>query len=441
MATLFSRPSSLIVNPPIRTEFGTGGDAGRLEDDVWTPGRDANGIVNAASWAIAPRGRWLAVDGTRLDAMDAVVKRQIPAWRDWGTEGWRGVTDDWNGMAIDTAGNRMWLSGGGHAGSSNNGIYRFDGLRMAWAVEDMPSDPTPWSDHYKETGRRGGTFTFCKDANDLMKAKEAAGTLQAINDHFYDELPWDGKPASRHTYSSMVFAPESNELIMICRRLWRYSLTEKRWTYKRLIRDRVPLWLDGENMVAIHDEATGEVLVSAAGSSGIYNSTGYSLRQNQWTNWGSPWILYSNVADLRVDRRVVAFNPPSRRTTYTNAPGQYWDYNLNTRSLVTSGTVQISGGLSQNDFAIDSWFYDSAGLTYIPSLNRYWLYTLMANGAMEMIEINPTTTPWTARRAATVPGKVPVSSPRLERKMIFLPGLNAVLINDVADKNMFLYKV
>ena len=61
--------------------------------------------------------------------------------------------------------------------------------------------------------------------------------------------------------------------------------------------------MSGENGVAIYDEATREVLVSSAGSEGIYRATGYSLSSNQWTNWASPWNLYSNIADARVQLR------------------------------------------------------------------------------------------------------------------------------------------
>ena len=65
----------------------------------------------------------MQVAGTRVDSLDSEVKSAIPAWRDWGVEGWDGVTNDWNGLAIDVLHSRVWLvAGGGHSGSSNNGI-------------------------------------------------------------------------------------------------------------------------------------------------------------------------------------------------------------------------------------------------------------------------------------------------------------------------------
>ena len=379
------------------------------------------------------------VSSTRLDALDSVVKAAIPGWYDAGNSDWNGVTDAWNGMAIDTAGSRMWLKGGGHADSANNGIYRFDALKMKWAVEDLPSNPANWSAAYRASNN-SGTFTLNPESNAAAAAKVSSGTLQPVNDVYYDELPSDGKPTSRHTYSSMVFVPETNELVMLCRRLWRYSLTERRWNYKRLIRDTPAQWMDGENMVTIHDEATREVLVSSAGSSGTYRATGYSLQNNQWTNWQSPWNLYGHIADTRVGRRVVIVQPPQRRTTYNGTTGIYWDYNLDTRTVTSTGQFQLVG-LTQNEFSADSSFYDGAALTYIPGMNRFWLWTRMATGAAGLIEIDPTTTPWTARRAPVTPGGVPTPKLNIERKMIYLPALNAVVFCNTASEDMYLFKL
>ena len=440
MATLLSKPVNLVVQTASTAAqgWGDGNAVGSVAGEVWTPGRNAAGVVNAASWNTVPLNRWVQVGDTRLDALDAAVKAAIPGWKDHGVEGWGGVTDDWNGMAVDSAGSRLWLKGGGHAGSTNNGIYRFDALKMAWAIEDLPSDPAPWSTAYKQSGN----YTTNAESQAAAQARIAAGTLQPVNDIWFDELPGDGKPTSRHTYSSIVYAPESNELVMVCRRLWRYSLSQRRWTYKRLIRDQTTQYMSGENMAAIYDEATREVLVSAAGSEGIYRATGYNLTSNQWTNWTSPWNIFSGIADVRFGRRVVVVQPPtSTGGTYAAQPGRYWDYNLDSRSVTQTNTLQYAGGLQQADFAPANWFYDSSALAYIPPKNRFWFFTLMANRTMELIEIDPTTTPWTARRATGMTGAVPQPGRNLERKMIYLPVLNAVLLCDSAGKDLSLYRL
>src|SRR5450631_1178084 len=106
---------------------GSGSAAGTFAADVWTPGRDADGVVNLVSWNLVPLNRWIEVAGTRLDGLDSVVKAAVPGWRDYGS--WDGVTNAWNGMAWDTRAGfeRGWLAVcGGHSDSSNDGIYRFD---------------------------------------------------------------------------------------------------------------------------------------------------------------------------------------------------------------------------------------------------------------------------------------------------------------------------
>lgn len=151
--------------------LGDGGETGSLVGHLWTPGRDDAGIVNASSWRLLPIESWVEVQGTRLDGLDPVIKAAIPGWRDYGTEGWSGVANDWNGLTIDQRGNRVWLAGGGHAGSSNNGLYRFDFLLMKWSIEDLPSDPADWSTEYKTTGPRVSFTGFAPTFSLRMERK------------------------------------------------------------------------------------------------------------------------------------------------------------------------------------------------------------------------------------------------------------------------------
>jgi hypothetical protein len=412
-------------------------NAGNFANDVWTPGRDAQGLVTQTSWALVPSNRWVSVSGTRLDALDAQVKAAIPGWRDYGTTGWAGVNDAWNGFAIDTAGSRVWLCGGGHGNSSNNGIYRFDALRMQWAIEALPSDPSGWSTAYKNSG----LYARNPESEAQFNSSVAANTLKPVNDWYFDELPDDRKPTSRHMYSAMVFVPETNELVFNYIRLWRYSLADKRWNYKRLIRDQNTPYMDQEGMIAIYDESSKELLASSAGSLGLYRATGYNLAQNQWSNWTSPWNRYFDAADTRHGRRVVVVKPPSRKTTGSGSAGLYWDYDLDKRSVTTSGQLQYADGLTQDAFANEDWYYDGAALTYLPSRDRFWLFTKMATGAMALLEIDPTTGPWTVRRAPNIVGKVPVPNEILKRKMVYLPALNAVLLSATSTQDMYLYKL
>ena len=419
--------------------WGAGTDVGTFSNGVWTPGRDSSGNVNAASWATTPVGTWFEVADSRLDSLDAVVKAAIPGWRDYGTEGWDGVTNDWNGLTIDASGNRVWLTAaGGHSGSSNNGIYQFNGFKMAWGVELLPSDPSAWSASYRGLGAAGGTFSACAESVAAQQSKQDAGTWSPIDDFWFDELFWDHAPTSRHTYSAHAFIPASNELVMSCRgqRLWRYSLTSKRWTSRRVLEDGARTY-DGAGTYAFYDEVRGEYLHGGA-TDGVYTSIGYRLSDAQWIPWGSPWSIYV-VADARHGRDVTVMANINSTGAYA---GQYWRYNLDSRSVTAGGngaTVQFAGGLSRADFSRETWYYDGAGLCFVPPLNEYWYWERMATGAMQLLKIDPTTTPWSISPKVTT-GRVPQPHVNHMRKTVWMPVLNAVMLVDQAGKNVAFYR-
>src|SRR5262249_35902293 len=156
-----------------------------------------------------------------------------------------------------------------------------------WDIECMPSDSNLFSAAYR--ARAGGaSFTVCDESNALP-------VTPMINGPFYDEIFWDTgikKPTARHTYGSIAYCPDYNELVMFCRRFWRYSLTQKAWVYKRIYNDNVAFFMDGEHGITIYDEVRHEALSSAAGSSGIYNSVAYRMDTQAWSSWGSPWGIF-----------------------------------------------------------------------------------------------------------------------------------------------------
>jgi hypothetical protein len=430
--------------PRVVTGFGLGSDAGSYANNVWTPGRDSDGRVNQVSWDLVPAGQWVTVAGTRLDGLDTQVKAAVAGWGGT-TLNWDGVANGWSGFAIDLAGSRAWLTSGGHSNSFNNGIYRWDCFKMAWAVELMPSDRSLWSATYKGSS----SATFCEESASVSRSKRLAGTLQPVNDAMYDELAWDGRPTARHTYSAMVYAPETNELIMVCRRLWRYSLTSGRWTYKRVIADSMTAdsaggllnWMDGESIIGVYDEATREVLTSSAGSSSLYRACSYNTNTQAWAWWGVPWNNRANVADTRNGRKLVVVSPPETAATPYASPGDYWEYDLDTRAVTKRGSVQYAPGLSQTDFAVDNWWYDGAALCFVEPMGMYLLWTMVRDGSIKPFWLDPRTATWTLSRA-TFSGAVPSPNPggNLERKCVYFPNLKAVVLMDLGTTNMSLFK-
>jgi hypothetical protein len=361
---------------------------------VWTPGRDASGLVNAASWALVPGGQWVEVDGTRLDGLDAEVKAKVPGWNDYGSGRWVAVTHAWNEPAVDPDGSRAWwVSAGGHSDSSNNGIYRFDAFRMTYAIEHLPSDTTPWSDGYKQL-QTTGTFTACPESNEQYSAEADGGTAQPTNDWFYDELFWDRQPTSRHTYSGVVYVPKTNELVMAVRRLWRYSRDQGQWVYKRLPSDSPTANL-GEEIVAAYDQYTDQLLLAACGSGGPWSDT-FDMSGSKWLGESTAWNgwAWSGAANVR-DGDVLSFfeTPQDPASGPYATPGDYMTFDVKARKVVTSGTVQFAGGLARADFMGD----DGSGMVYVPPLDRYWVAITLKAGGISWNELDPTTNPWTLR--------------------------------------------
>jgi hypothetical protein len=424
---------------PVATTLGNDSAAGSVVGNLWTPARNAQGVVNRASWDIVPAGRWIDVAGTRLDALDAVVKAAIPGWQDRGTGKWLAVTHAWNGVAIDEAGGRAWwICCGGHDDGSNNGIYRFDGFKMSYAVEKMPSDSTQWSSSY-----RAG-FTFCPESAEAGNAARAAGTWTPINDWHYDELFWDRQPTARHVYSGVTYLPDSNELVMCVRRLWRFSLTTNKWTYKRLVDNGTPgQYADvGEENILHYDQVNKQLQIFSCGSGMPFGNI-YDLSQDKWLGVRPPAVswTYDGAADYRYGDLVTIFKQPEDPTGANYpSPGSYIQYNVTTRAVVASGQVQFAGGLAQTQFAVG---YDGAGMVYVPPLNKFWTVLKLKTGALQWAELDPTTTPWTLRplnHTGAVPS-LTYASVNVRRRMMWVPSLNAVVFLGSADRNVTVFKV
>lgn len=410
---------------------------GSFDGGTWVPGRDDAGIVTEASWNLVPIGQGVLVEGTKLDGLDDLVKTQVPGWSDFGNGRWGGVMGAWNGFALDVDNSRAWLvAAGGHSDSSNNGIYRFDLFRMAWSVEQLPSDPTPWSMAYRNSAA-SGSFTPCVESDAEFRARLDAGTLQPIDDWYWDELYWDRAPTARHLYSSAVYVPGRNELVIAVRRFWRYSLDRHAWIQKRLINDSPEQAMAGSGTYAYYDEKTDEVLMGGVGD-GIYNAFALPLDGGAWSRWH---LIGGNdgLADSRDGRFITGFAPPAQTDFAYASPGRYYRYSLDERRNVDAGEIQYGADLQRTDFPRGYEFYDGWAMAYVPQLERYWVATRV-NGAMQFLELDPTTSPWTLRRLV-VPGVQPAWDLIISRKLVYWPRLKALTLTTRSDANVWLYRL
>lgn len=448
MTTFISNRTSLVLAAatPASSGFGSGSDAGTFVDNVWTPGRDAAGLVNAASWATVPAGRWVRVGGSQMSALDAAIKSALPGWRDFGN--WfQLVNESWGGLCVDqSSGTRMWWSGGGHGASSNNGLYRFDAFKMKWAVECLPTNPTgapAWPTGYQGQGALYQAETLAQyDAN-------PPPNYPYTNSVGIDEWQ-DGKPIARHTYNGMVYAPNLNRIFMSARRFWSYNLASGKWDYKRIENDvitRLDLERQGghydqEHKLGIWDEATNEYLCGSYGSFGVPSSFKLNWNSKNWGAWQIP-MQSADYADARHGRDITMVGAGyAGGNVGTKAP-PYVRYNLDSRTTTASGNVRFEG-MTVADLCAPqgSQNYDAPCLCYIPPLRKYWFIQLtsFSSYTSRIFEIDPSTTPWTMRPLVQTGAQMSIHWV-IGRKMAYLSALNAVMFINDGDSMMYLHKL
>ena len=428
-------------NPPPPAGFATGGGTGTYNSitKVWTPAKAGDGRVYAESWAIVPTGEWVNVAGSNLDGLTASIT--APGW-DAGTLSWANVLNAWNGFAIDEANSRVWLvNAGGHADSSNNGIYRFDFFKMSWAVQRQPSDRTAWSTQYKTLAPpQSGTYTTCYEsatASPQASTSEEAATA-GTRKFYFDQLFWTREPTSRHVYSTPVYIEATNQLMHGCRSIWVYDIDTDTYSENR----RWDRAVDGAEIQGVYDEATGKYLFAGMGD-GLRVSSAYAPGTSTFSNAGwCPWIGtaadgdgWEGVADCRYGREITVWSPPFSDRTKTH----YMVFDLDTMSASVSATKpQYAGGLSAASFKSTSSGADGMGMVYVPPLNEYWILYNLAAG-MTWLKLDPTTSPWTLS-PKTFTGTLPTTRDKPCRKIVWLPDLNAVAFCTHESAGFYIYR-
>jgi hypothetical protein len=453
------------VPPPTtaRIDWGNGSDVGSLAGDQWTPGRDGTGRVNRASWDTVPKGRWIEVVGSRIDSnLTSEILATLPAWENsarlWGTTPATNLFQSWSSFGVDQQSGRLFFLGGGHSDGHNNGLYRFDFNRMVWSIECLPSDWGSLSRAYQTNG--SSTFhpdsaaTALSNFNANNPPGTRTGSLTPVsNGPFYDEIPGDSKPTARHTYYGLTYAGnvgDAGSVFMGARRLWRYDLASRRWVTRRLVNDQVratgtaaaPLATGlieihaAEAAFAQYDEVSRKVFVSASGSAGA-GAFSFDVASDSWSPWGGSYGLnYNHAAQAKVGRTLVALNPPV--SDQSVVVGRYWVYDMDTGGRAF-GDLRLVDGLSLANFPSGGAFYDGAAMAYVGALHRFWLITRNGVGGMHWIEIDPTTTPWTAR-PLTFANESPIVQRLPIGRVQWIEGLNAVLAWDHCFTGAKLYR-
>jgi hypothetical protein len=425
--------------------WGIGDDVGTLAGDVWTPGRDADGRINCVSWETVPIGRWVEVTGTRLDALDAEVKAAVPGWSDRGNEDWDGVLADWVGMAWDTrqGTERGWVTvGGGHDGSSNDGVYRFDLRWMQWSVERMPSDASAWPESYN------ASFTNFTPAAEYY-ASNPTNPEGVYGDEFFDPTNpaiSSRTPTARHTYGSTVFVPElggAGKVLMGCRRYWEYDVETATWSLPKFPFDAAADYTGetgylGENMNGWWNAAEGRYYVSPTQNYGYSQSWSVAAGGSDW-RWegGYPFGGYEAYSTA-LDQRGATLHTLQYTDGYVDgvpgdepegAPEFVRITDLETRESVDHA-LTLDDSLAGTTFAL----FDGAAIAHVAETGQYLANANTADEGMIWVWIDEAT--WVAARAA-IEGSYPVVvNINTETKLEYFPEMHALIWVNIAQENV-----
>lgn len=424
---------------PPAAEWGKGTEVGSVTDDVWTPGRDSEGTVNAVSWESVPRGRWIQVAETPLTSLDAAIKTAIPGYNDPGSGDLAAVINAYSGIALDAIGLRWWAFGGGHGDSANNGLYRFDIVKMKWAIEDLPDDPKNWvGSGYSDP------FSNYAPASAFSLANP---TSDVYGDEFYDaERPAAStrKPTARHTYNGMVFNPDLNEVAFGVRRMWRFDLTTKKWSRKNPFNTPGATYTGatgygGAAGWTYWDEVRHQYFF---GPTENYNQSrwwSYDLDDQSW-NWEN---IYNDEwwfgQIRRLGRDLVGF-PACIKNNDRTWPPRIQRFNLDTKVMTVETELT---GLDRTRCYGD--FFEGTVFEYLPDRNKYvaaFRYDAAGNGTypFQTFEIDPV-----AKTIKLAPeweiGSFGGWSPLVKNRFFYVEKLHALLYIRAGEDNLRVFRL
>lgn len=496
--------------PRVSTGWGSGTDVGTISGGVWTPGRDAAGVINAASVATLTANRWYEVEGSRLDALQAEIEEAYPGYLDPGNDRWAGVTNAWVGMAYDTrAGHERGLigPGGGHAASANNGLYSIAITTMRYAVEILPTPSSVMSPYYigstawplkyravvsgisawsdreafiaaginpdspasisalgagvQVTLSDGASWSAARvwDANNQQWRAHASvtpfATVAALPaDWDYDEV-WDPvypadpirssrKPTPRHTYHSLAYSPERNEVYMGCRRMWIGKLDTAQWQAP-LPSGGNPAWHPGENNIGWWDEVRGiycvlgnNLSISSADRSFAYNPTTGAFS-------GVPFAPVSSAAISEVAFEKLGRTACVLLYELLTKPKTLREVNLDT-GAATDHAITLGASFAGKTFpasADAANYWDMQGMCYVAPLGRWLCNVRTLQDGYIWAWIDASTYVCEVAAIPGAPAKAAVNDDlySLEGKLKYFPSLGVVVWFRPANANVCVMRV
>jgi hypothetical protein len=275
--------------------------------------------------------------------------------------GFANVIIAWSGGAVATTGTRLFVHGGGHTDSGNNGVYVFD--------YSGTSLPTGWS----------------------LPSISTVATMSPIPAFPIPFYP-DNRPPSVHTYNGMIYAAWNNTLYRFGgapfaqnsgSNAWSYkfNLTTNTWTRLTDFPGSGPLV--GNTVIA--DAATQKFLVAYAGTKSVAyyrtaNDTWSAASQASGSGWFGGYSCFAY--DATRGRGVIVGDGQSHLVT---------GINFTTEAVPTVNALSASGDTTMLSVSGASCVYDAAR-------DVYWLLGGAAGSAgwTTLYEMNAATLAITA---------------------------------------------
>jgi hypothetical protein len=266
---------------------------------------------------------WHELPNTRLRAVcpSPVLYPEIQ-----GVEGCAAVTEDWSGAAFDAAGDRLYISGGGHGGYAGNEWYRLDLGTLALTRINEPSTPI-----------RDGCL--------------------------FDGIYADGRPVSRHTYAHLAWLPAPRTIFMVGGSRWQCGyFIDDAWTFDPLTDD----WTE-KSYAGGPNAGFGLSLAVDAPTGLVYAHDDYDLYSYDPAT--DAWTLRAENAQGPGDYKSGVIDPLRRRYLYYAAGNR----TLSWYSIQNAtGTLTRQSGATTGCSFMDSY---AAGWDYDAQLDRLVAWT------------------------------------------------------------------
>lgn len=414
---------------------------------TWTPGRGSDGRITQVSFSLLPTdGTWVEIAGTAFVAsVQPLLTSALPTYNDPGSSDLASVLDAYNGFAHDVPGGRLFAHGGGHQNSANNGIYRFDLMKMTWAIAKLPDMQTYWPANYKSNPPRDNSYTIYTNAKDAVTADPT--TTAFYTDEFYDPvqpLASTRNPTARHTYYAMTF--HGGKLRHGVRRYWEWDEATGTWT------SRYPLGKNatthtqsgggytGEAVKGTWDEVNHRYICTPSFTGAP--SSGWAWNEDSQT-WSNPtnllggWEAYAAVFARR-GREWCSFARPTLQGTYWPPQIRVWNLDTGTRT-----NVALSG-LVQSKCPDDTNAGEATIMEYVEANGKFFVATPYdLNDAYANTANLPLEAFWIDTAAGTIThepqiGKWPAltTTSLVKNKLFYIPQIKCLCIAPDATSNI-----